>query len=278
MQSDTRNLSLSHITSLHKTLSASLGCTTSNPTMSTFTNFSGTVRPLLTDKARQPSFDEIPIISLQAPELELIDAIRDACTRVGFFYVKDHGVSQQTVEQVFVYAKKFFDIKTEEKEEVHIRKSKTMRGWDPVKEPKPESEMGVDRNGNRKQDMKETFCWGYDTSLDPDFIGEDDKCKRSPTWPRLPWFAFPLCWTLLGSVSSLYLVLIYHIYCTSPCSGGKMSPNTDAEHHSMRRRQRNGRKQHLAKVPRGLPKGHRTILRRSATSGSPTDSSTSAGS
>lgn len=143
--------------------------------MATFTNFSGTVRPLLTDKARHASFDEIPIISLTAPEPELIDSIRDACTRIGFFYVRDHGVSQPTIDQAFEYAKRFFAQKTEEKEKIHIRESKTMRGWDPVKEPKSVYEMGVDRNGTRKQDQKETFCWGYETALDPDFKGNDDK-------------------------------------------------------------------------------------------------------
>ncbi len=145
--------------------------------MSSFTNFSGTVRPLLTDKARQASFDEIPVISLMAPELELINAIRDACTRIGFFYIRDHGVSQPMIDRAFKYAERFFGQNAEKKEEVHIRKSRTMRGWDPIKEPKPESEMGIDRDGTRKQDQKETFCWGYETMLDPDSKGEDEKRK-----------------------------------------------------------------------------------------------------
>lgn len=185
--------------------------------MSTFTNFSGTVRPLLADKARHASFDEIPVISLKAPELELIDAIRDACTRVGFFYIKDHGVSQQTIEQTFEYARKFFGERAEEKEAVHIRKSKTMRGWDPIKEPKPQSEMGVDRNGIRKQDMKETFCWGYDTTLDPDYEGDDNKRKQRSFQcfnlglNCLAFFCFDFV-ILPPRGCLLYLVLIY-LWC-----------------------------------------------------------------
>jgi hypothetical protein len=147
--------------------------------MSTFTNFSGTLRPLLSDKARDSSFDEIPLISLAAPEAELINAIRDACTRVGFFYIKDHGVGQDTIEETFEYAKKFFHQKAELKEDAHIKKSKTHRGWDPVKEVKLEFESKLmARNKDRKQDMKETFGWGYETMLDPDYEGEDDKRKQ----------------------------------------------------------------------------------------------------
>ena len=215
--------------------------------MSSFTNFSGTVRPLLTDKARQASFDEIPIISLTAPEPELIDAIRDACTRIGFFYVRDHGVSQPTIDRTFEYAKKFFGQRAEEKEEVHIKKSRTMRGWDPVKEPKSEWEMGVDRNGTRKQDQKETFCWAYETALDPDFEGEDEKRKKGWTI-SFANFDFVSCFlSHLSSRSRPSLILISwishyisfsirHICCAWPRYKFTLQMNTETSPHSMRRR------------------------------------------
>lgn len=53
-----------------------------------FTSFSGRKRQLAGNVARKADFDEIPTISLRAPEEQIIEQLRDACTRVGFFYIK----------------------------------------------------------------------------------------------------------------------------------------------------------------------------------------------
>lgn len=53
-----------------------------------FTSFSGRKRQLVGNVARKADFDEIPTISLRSPEEQIIEQLRDACTRVGFFYVK----------------------------------------------------------------------------------------------------------------------------------------------------------------------------------------------
>lgn len=53
-----------------------------------FTSFSGRKRTLASNTARKAEFDEIPIISLESPEEELIAKLHDACTRVGFMYIK----------------------------------------------------------------------------------------------------------------------------------------------------------------------------------------------
>lgn len=52
-----------------------------------FTSFSGRKRHLAGDAVRKAEFHEIPTISLAAPEEEVLEQLRDACTRVGFFYI-----------------------------------------------------------------------------------------------------------------------------------------------------------------------------------------------
>lgn len=53
-----------------------------------FTSFSGRQRQLAGNIARKAEFSEILTISLADPEEQIIVQLRDACTRVGFFYVK----------------------------------------------------------------------------------------------------------------------------------------------------------------------------------------------
>jgi isopenicillin N synthase-like dioxygenase len=124
-----------------------------------FTHFDGSVRPTLSDTARNTTFDQIPIISLKAPTAQLIDAIRDACTRVGFFYISDHGVPQSIIDSALENAEKFFSQTSHAKDEVHARKSKTMRGYQPMEMANP--------------DLREIFAWGYEKELDPNFQCED---------------------------------------------------------------------------------------------------------
>ena len=52
----------------------------------------------------------LPIISLKAhptPE-SLAGPLRAACTESGFFYLTDHGVSKETLSQVFALSKRYF--------------------------------------------------------------------------------------------------------------------------------------------------------------------------
>lgn len=192
--------------------------------MTTFTNFSGTTRLLLSDTARTASFDEIPLISLPPPSPNptaatppsLIAAIRDACTRVGFFYLADHGVPESTVDQAFEYARKFFDQTKDDKAEVHIRKSRTMRGWEPIKEPGSDDEVTGDRKRDptRRADLKETFCWAYEESLDPEVVGK----KRDADGKRerfLLFFSLPLPFSLFHSFC-FYKALVWPRFYSWP--------------------------------------------------------------
>lgn len=80
-------------------------------------------------------FETVPEIDLAALFGETTDAtaitadaIRRACTEVGFFYVTGHGVDPDLVADVFVATEAFFALPQEQKDSLSILHSDKMRG------------------------------------------------------------------------------------------------------------------------------------------------------
>ncbi len=92
-------------------------------------------------RVKRGSFTEIPIIDL-APVVnqepggleKVADQVRDVCARVGFFYIKNHGIPQSAIDGFLAGSKAFFDKPLEEKMKVHISKSPNHRGYMPLYE------------------------------------------------------------------------------------------------------------------------------------------------
>ncbi|MCW5623463.1 MAG: isopenicillin N synthase family oxygenase [Burkholderiales bacterium] len=87
-------------------------------------------------EARQVPFTEIPIIDFGpmtgsdvAARRAVGDAVRDACTRVGFFYARHHGVDPAIIDAAFSGAHAFFDLPEAAKRGVDIGKSPNLRGY-----------------------------------------------------------------------------------------------------------------------------------------------------
>jgi isopenicillin N synthase-like dioxygenase len=87
-------------------------------------------------EAKRGAFHEIPIIDFAdafSKDLEkrkkLAARVYDACVRVGFFYVKNHGVDENIMATVFGAAKDFFDMPLEDKMEIDLNKSPHFRGY-----------------------------------------------------------------------------------------------------------------------------------------------------
>lgn len=85
------------------------------------------------------SFDTIPILDISgiySPDvqtrLKAAAIVHDACTRVGFFYIVNHGIPEEIVESTFDCAKTFFALPFEEKMEVYIDNSPKFRGYTPL--------------------------------------------------------------------------------------------------------------------------------------------------
>lgn len=61
------------------------------------------------------TFQELPIIDLADMEnldpskrAALASRIYDACTQVGFFYIKDHGIPEESIQKIMGEAGRFF--------------------------------------------------------------------------------------------------------------------------------------------------------------------------
>jgi isopenicillin N synthase-like dioxygenase len=137
---------------------------------------------------------EIPVIDLNtslstdlADRQAIAAQIRKACTTSGFFYITNHGVSKEHRAGILNQSKRFYDVLSlEQKDELHIRKSKLGLGW----EPSEYTSLAGD------QERKEGFNFAYEESLDP--TGGDGLYRNldgtkycANTWPKeedLPGF------------------------------------------------------------------------------------------
>ncbi|PWY66768.1 Clavaminate synthase-like protein [Aspergillus heteromorphus CBS 117.55] len=136
-------------------------------------------------------FDHIPVIDLaplRSPLLQerqrLAREIYTACTQVGFFYIKNHGIPEELIATLREAAQRFFSLPEEQKMETSIRKSKKYRGFIPLNCEQP---TGTDLEPAPEPDpstaaFSEAFDIGYELDADP---------QRSPT-DTLPADAYEL--------------------------------------------------------------------------------------
>ncbi|TVY34735.1 putative 2-oxoglutarate-dependent dioxygenase [Lachnellula occidentalis] len=148
---------------------------------------------ILSEHALEISADSnsIPVIDVSnifSPDLEARKAvaaeIRQACINIGFFYVQNHGIPQELVDEVFEWGKKFFDLTFEEKMEVYIDNTPHYRGYTPLYGA---GTAGSDGKGN----ANEAFDWGHDCRLndDPEDMFIDPYMRGENPWPKqLPGF------------------------------------------------------------------------------------------
>ncbi|KAL1915726.1 uncharacterized protein VTP21DRAFT_6485 [Calcarisporiella thermophila] len=104
----------------------------------------------------------IPIINLLDPESS--NQIKDACVNVGFFYLVNHGIPQQMIDNAFALSKQFFDLKDDFKKQYLIQKDNV--GYSAMFQEK------LDPSTQKLGDHKEAFNFG--------------KFMRSGTLQRLP--------------------------------------------------------------------------------------------
>jgi isopenicillin N synthase-like dioxygenase len=147
---------------------------------------------LYRDASPRGSFTEIPVIDLsplsgpETPALKtLAEKIRLACSRVGFFYVKNHGISQDVIDRAYDAARRFFALPDADKQAVHISKSLAHRGFVPLYEESFYETLGA-TTVNR--DHKECFQIGVDLPADhPDFVPGIPLLGQN-LWPELAGF------------------------------------------------------------------------------------------
>lgn len=88
------------------------------------------------------SFSEIPVLDLSAARDEktkpqFLQELRNALLHVGFLYLKNTGIDQETFDQVCEQGIKFFDLPEEEKLAIEMKNKPSFLGYSRVRENPP---------------------------------------------------------------------------------------------------------------------------------------------
>jgi hypothetical protein len=103
--------------------------------------------------------DEIPVIDIGgifSHDIEnrkaVAEKIREACHRIGFFYIVNHGIDEKYTKSTFEQAKRFFALPEEQKMEVCTDLVPTeFFGYFPM--------STYNRNYKKKKDLMEAYNW-----------------------------------------------------------------------------------------------------------------------
>lgn len=106
--------------------------------------------------AKHLSFSEIPLVDLgpmrdgsPSARLAVARELAEACQKVGFLYIQNHGVDEEKIRRIFAAGAEFFALPEAAKAEVSIAKNSLFRGW------LPSFTKGADRN--IKENLQEAF-------------------------------------------------------------------------------------------------------------------------
>lgn len=149
--------------------------------------------------SRRLDYSEIPVIDLAAlvagdDDPAAIAALGEACTRIGFVYVKNHGVPPSLIAAMAEQAARFFDRPMDEKMEIVL--DRRMRGYLPLNYRSLE---GDPRGGTSQQ---EGFWVGHDRPTDP-----DSPLDGPNRWPAGQPELQPVMLAYFDAVESLATVL-----------------------------------------------------------------------
>ena len=99
----------------------------------------GHKREVLRGVRAKPTFEELPIIDMSGSfsdsfdtRLQVAQNIARACEQVGFFYIVNHGIPQELMNDTMAAARAYFEKPLDDKMKDHIYKSKDLRGYEPV--------------------------------------------------------------------------------------------------------------------------------------------------
>tara|TARA_A100001037_G_scaffold231931_1_gene210278 strand:+ start:1786 stop:2742 length:957 start_codon:yes stop_codon:yes gene_type:complete len=125
--------------------------------------------------SKEIALSEIPVIDMTGlrhgntdQAIEVASNLRKACEDVGFFYVENHGVSEDIIAAANTAARSFFSSTLEEKQRVAINDSH--HGFIQVGEAK--------MYDGAKIDLKESYVWGDEPA------GNDNRFLGPNNWPE----------------------------------------------------------------------------------------------
>ncbi|KAA2313913.1 isopenicillin N synthase family oxygenase [Pseudooceanicola sediminis] len=132
---------------------------------------------------RAASRDEVPVLDLTplttgGDITALAEALDAACRNTGFFYVKNHGVPEFTLNAVFGATRRYFAL-PQEVRDAHVMDPVFRRGFMP---------QGVTKHPGFKADLKESYEVGVDLPLDDPDVAAGLPLHGPNQWPEeFPW-------------------------------------------------------------------------------------------
>lgn len=140
------------------------------------------------------TLSSVPVIDLKGGETSSVDEqhsiadeIRSACRNIGFFYIVNHGVPDQLVRDQFDWTARFFDLAMDEKMPLHMRKSATTAGYEPIAEQQLDSQDTSSEAA--PPDLKESYYCGMEVPDDHPFAKRRVRGIGHNQWPEtLPGF------------------------------------------------------------------------------------------
>ncbi|KAE8337780.1 hypothetical protein BDV24DRAFT_166914 [Aspergillus arachidicola] len=128
--------------------------------------------------------DLVPVIDVSgiySNKLEdrqkVAEEIRDAATKIGFFYAKSHGISRSGFDHCIEMGREFFALPDEEKNKINT-------------ELFPGEFIGYhakdtySRAQQKFKDLSEAFNWCYDAAYDPESDAESKTLPSINVWPE----------------------------------------------------------------------------------------------
>ena len=130
----------------------------------------------------------IPVIDFSAAfsadlavRKRVAEALYQAATTVGFFYMSGHGVAAELTERQFEFMQRFFALPTEEKLALSMRRSKCRRGYEAI------GDQTLDLTA--LPDQKESYYCGFDFPEDHPFVRAGYDSYGVSFWPTsIPGF------------------------------------------------------------------------------------------
>ena len=127
--------------------------------------------------------------------------IHKACRDTGFFYVINHGISQDLVDAQFEWAKRYFDLPLERKMAMHMKLSPSTAGYEPIGGQVLDSQDADAENA--PEDLKESFYCGLALPDDHPYAVANLRSFGHNQWPaELPGFRTQML-TYQDAVSAL---------------------------------------------------------------------------
>jgi len=123
----------------------------------------------------------IPIVDISRPAAEAAAAIRAACRDTGFFYAVGHGVAPGLIAGQFAWARRLFELPLEEKMALHMERSQSFAGYEPVAAQTLEA--------GTPPDLKEAYYCGPDLPDEHPYVRAKLRSSGKNQWPAsLPGF------------------------------------------------------------------------------------------